>query len=197
MKTIILASASQRRKELLQKIGLRFEIEPSGCEEEIHAELDPNEVVLQISIEKAQSVAAKHKDAVIIAADTIGVIGNKILGKPHTENEARKMLKEISGKAHSVITGFTVLDTATNKIFSRTINTKVYIKNLTTYEIDAYVKTGEPLDKAGAYAIQGLGSLIVEKIEGDYYNVMGLPLLALAEAMKEFGINVWAFAPLK
>jgi len=178
MKTIILASASQRRKELLQKIGLRFEIEPSGCEEEIHAELDPNEVVLQISIEKAQSVAAKHKDAVIIAADTIGVIGNKILGKPHTENEARKMLKEISGKAHSVITGFTVLDTATNKIFSRTINTKVYIKNLTTYEIDAYVKTGEPLDKAGAYAIQGLGSLIVEKIEGDYYNVMGLPLLA-------------------
>jgi septum formation protein len=197
MKTIILASASPRRKELLQKIGLRFEIEPSGYEEEIHAELDPNEVVLQISIKKAQSVAAKHKDAVIIAADTIGVIGNKILGKPHTENEARKMLKEISGKAHSVITGFTVLDTATNKIFSRTINTKVYVKNLTTDEIDAYVKTGEPLDKAGAYAIQGLGSLIVERIEGDYYNVVGLPLAALTEAMKEFGINIWEFALLK
>ena len=121
-------------------------------------------------------MAARHKSAFIIAADTIGVIGNKILGKPHTENEACKMLNEISGKSHAVITGFTVLDSATNKILSRTVNTKVYIRKLTKQEIDAYVKTGEPLDKAGAYAIQGLGAVIVEKIEGDYYNVMGLPL---------------------
>jgi septum formation protein len=191
MKTIILASASPRRKELLAKIGLKFEVEPSDYEEEIHSELEPHELVRQISIKKAESVAVRHKDAIIIAADTIGVIGNKVLGKPHTENEACKMLKEISGKPHSVITGFTVLNAATNKIISRTVNTKVYIKKLTEQEIDAYVKTGEPLDKAGAYAIQGLGAMIVEKIEGDYYNVMGLPLNALTEALKEFGISVW------
>ena len=191
MKTIILASASPRRKELLEKIGLKFVVEPSESEEEIDSELEPDEFVRQISIKKAKSVAVRHKNAIIIAADTIGVIGKKILGKPHTENEARKMLHEISGKSHLVITGFTVLDTATNKILSRTVNTKVYIKKLTKQEIDAYVKTGEPMDKAGAYAIQGRGAVIVEKIEGDYYNVMGLPLNALAEALKEFGINVW------
>jgi septum formation protein len=197
MKTVILASASPRRKELLEKIGLKFEVDASDCKEEIDSELEPDEFVRQISIKKAKSVAVRHKNAIIIAADTIGVIGNKILGKPHTENEARKMLNEISGKSHSVITGFTVLDTATNKIMSRTVNTKVYIKKLTKQEIDAYVQTGEPLDKAGAYAIQGLGAVIVEKIEGDYYNVMGLPLNALTEALKEFGINVWGHTPSK
>lgn len=190
MKRIILASASPRRKELLEKIGLKFKVEPSDYEEEIKSGLEPHELVRQISIKKAKLVAARHKDAIIIAADTIGVIGNKILNKPHTENEARKMLKEISGKPHSVITGFTILDTATNKILSRTVNTRVYIKKLTKQEIDAYVKTGEPLDKAGAYAIQGLGAVIVERIEGDYYNVMGLPLNTLTEALKEFWIKV-------
>ena len=197
MKTIILASASPRRKELLEKIGFKFDVDASDCEGEINSELEPHKLVRQISIKKAKSVAVRHKNALIIAADTIGVIGNKILGKPHTENEARKMLHEISGKSHLVITGFTVLDTATNKILSRTVNTKVYIKKLTKQEIDAYVKTGEPMDKAGAYAIQGRGAVIVEKIEGDYYNVMGLPLNALAEALKEFGINVWGHTPSK
>jgi septum formation protein len=191
MKKIILASASPRRKELLEKIGLKFDVEPSDYDEEINLKLEPHELVRQISVKKAKIVAARHKDAIIIAADTIGVIGSKIIGKPHTENEARKMLKEISGKPHAVITGFTILDTAANKIISRTVNTKVYIKKLTRQEIDAYVKTGEPLDKAGAYAIQGLGAVIVDKIEGDYYNVMGLPLNALTTALKEFGINVW------
>ena len=191
MKKIILASASPRRKELLEKIGLKFDVEPSDDEEDITSEIEPQKLVQQIAIKKAESVAVRYKDAIIIAADTIGVIGNKVIGKPHTANEARKMLKEISGKSHSVITGFTVLDTATNKILSRTVNTEVYIKKLTKQEIDAYVKTGEPLDKAGAYAIQGLGAVIVEKIEGDYYNVMGLPLNALTEALNEFGISVW------
>jgi septum formation protein len=117
-------------------------------------------------------------------------MGDKILGKPHTENEACKMLQVISGKSHLVITGFSILDTATNKIVTGIANTRVYIKKLTGQEIDAYVKTGEPLDKAGAYAIQGMGAVIVEKIEGDYYNVMGLPLHALTEALKEFGIKI-------
>ena len=190
MKTIILASASPRRKELLEKIGLKFEVDASGCEEEIDAGLDPNELVRQLAIKKAKSVAARHKNALIIAADTIGVMGDKILGKPHTKNEASKMLQAISGKSHLVITGFSILDTTTNKIVTGIVNTRVYIKKLTGQEIDAYVKTGEPLDKAGAYAIQGIGAVIVEKIEGDYYNVMGLPLHALTEALKEFGINI-------
>jgi septum formation protein len=190
MKKIILASASPRRKELLEKIGLKFEVDASGCEEEINAGLDPHELVRQLSIKKAKSVAARHKNALIIAADTIGVMGDKILGKPHTEDEACKMLHEISGKSHLVITGFSILDTTTNKIVTGIVNTRVYIKKLTGQEIDAYVKTGEPLDKAGAYAIQGMGAVIVEKIEGDYYNVMGLPLHALTEALKEFGINI-------
>jgi septum formation protein len=190
MKKIILASASPRRKELLEKIGLKFEVDASGCEEEINTGLDPSELVRQLAIKKAKSVAARHKNALIIAADTIGVMGDKILGKPHTEDEACKMLHEISGKSHLVITGFSILDTTTNKIVTGIVNTRVYIKKLTGQEIDAYVKTGESLDKAGAYAIQGMGAVIVEKIEGDYYNVMGLPLHALTEALKEFGINI-------
>ena len=190
MKRIILASASPRRKELLEKIGLKFEVDASNCAEEVDPALEPDELTRRISLTKAKSVAPRYKDALIIAADTIGVIGKKLLGKPHTAGEARKMLAQISGKSHEVITGFTVLDTATNKIISGTVYTKVYIKKLTTQEIDAYVQTGEPMDKAGAYGIQGLGAVIVEKIEGDYYNVVGLPLSALAEVLEEFGISV-------
>ena len=195
MKIIILASASPRRKELLEKIGLKFAVEPSDSEENTDAGLEPHELVRQISINKAKTVAAGYKNAIVIAADTIGVIGNKILGKPHTPNEAVKMLSEISGQPHLVITGLTVLDTATNKSISRTVDTTVYIKKLTGREIDAYVRTGEPLDKAGAYAIQGMGAVIVERIEGDFYNVMGLPLQALTEILKEFGIDVWKSTP--
>jgi septum formation protein len=191
MKKLILASASPRRKELLQKIGLKFEVDASNCAEEIDPAALPEELVRRISIDKAKAVAPRHQNAVIIAADTIGVIGKKVLGKPHTAAEARKMLAQISGKAHLVITGLTVLDTATDKTITKTVTTKVYIKKLTRAEIDAYVATGEPLDKAGAYGIQGLGAVIVEKIEGDYFNVVGLPLFTLTEVLKEFGISVW------
>jgi septum formation protein len=197
MKTIILASASPRRKELLEKINLKFEVDASDCEENIDPGLDPLEIVRQLSIQKAKTVEARHKNSIIIAADTVGVMGDRILGKPHTKNEARKMLHEISGKSHLVITGFSIIDTMTDKIVTRTVDTRVYIKKLTREEIDAYVKTGEPLDKAGAYAIQGMGAVMVEKIEGDYYNVMGLPLNALTEALKKFGIYVLGNIPSK
>jgi len=189
MKKIILASASPRRKELLEKIGLKFEVEPGDGEEMPDSSIEPHKLALKISLKKAESVAAKHKNAIIIAADTFGVFNGKILGKPHTENEARKMLAIISGRSHLVITGFSIIDTGTNKVYSETVETKVYIRKLSSTEIDAYVKSKEPLDKAGAYAIQGLGSMIVEKIEGDYFTVMGLPLCALTEALKDFGIN--------
>jgi len=190
MKRIILASASPRRVELLEKIGLKFEAEPSNYEEDMHSELEPHEFARKISLEKAEAVASKHESAIVIAADTIIVFGGQILGKPHTENEARKMLETINGKSHSVITGFSIIDTGKNKTLSKSVETKIHVRKLTLAEIDAYVKSKEPLDKAGAYAIQGLGAVIVEKIEGDYFNVVGLPLSALTEALKEFGINI-------
>jgi len=190
MKKIILASASPRRKELLEKIGLKFEVEPSDYAEDMRPGLSPDELARAISLEKARAVAGRHKNAIVIAADTFIVFRGKIMGKPGTEAEARKMLMRLRGKSHSVITGFTILDTDSDKILTKSVATVVHIKNLTLEEVDAYVKSGEPLDKAGASAIQGLGSVIVEKIEGDYFNVIGLPLSALAEGLKEFGIHI-------
>jgi septum formation protein len=190
MKTIILASASLRRKELLGKIGLKFEVEPSHYEEDISSKLEPHELAKSLSLEKAKVVAKNHKNTLVIAADTFIVFQGKILGKPQTETEAKKMLETINGKAHSVITGFTIIDTENNQALSKSVETKVYLRRLTPDEVDAYVKSKEPLDKAGAYAIQGLGSVIVDKIEGDYFNVIGLPLSALVESLKGFGVHV-------
>ncbi|MFC2035364.1 Maf family protein [Chloroflexota bacterium] len=190
MRTIILASASPRRKELLEKIGLRFKVEPSYYEEDTFARLEPHASAKQISLEKAKAVASKHENAIVIAADTCIVFGNKIWGKPHTGKQARKMLEVISGKSHSVVTGFSIIDTNKNKKLSKSVETEVHIRKLTLTEIDNYVKSKEPLDKAGAYAIQGLGAVFVERIEGDYSNVVGLPLSPLTEALKEFGIDI-------
>ena len=190
MKKIILASASPRRKALLEQLCLKFTVDTHVQEDTAFAGREPHQLVKEISLKKAESAAGRYPDAIIIAADTIGVIHGRIIGKPHSESEARTMLAGLSGKAHSVITGFTVLDTLTRKTATRSVETTVYMKQVTESEIAAYVKTGEPLDKAGAYAIQGLGAVLVEKIEGDYSNVMGLPLFVLTEVLKEWGINV-------
>ena len=190
MKRIILASASPRRKELLEKIGLKFEVEPSDSAEDMCSGLSPDELARAISLGKARAVASRHRNTIVIAADTFIVFRGKIMGKPGTEAEARRMLRKLRGKPHSVITGFTILDTDKNKVLTKSIETVVHIRNLTSKEIETYVKSGEPLDKAGAYAIQGLGSVIVERIEGDYFNVIGLPLSALAEGLRDFGIHV-------
>ena len=171
-------------------IGLKFMVEPSNYNEDIRSGAEPHEIARRISLEKARVIASKHKNSIVIAADTFIVFGGQILGKPHTENEARKMLETINGTSHSVITGFSMIDTGKNKTLSKSVETKIYIRKLTLAEIDAYVKSKEPLDKAGAYAIQGLGAVFVEKIEGDYFNVIGLPLSALMEALKEFGVRI-------
>jgi septum formation protein len=189
-RTIILASASPRRKELLENIGLKFQVDPSDFPENLRRDLPPEGLVKFISIGKAGAVAAKYADAIIIAADTIGVLQHHIIGKPHTADEAVKMLLSLSGKTHRVITGLTVLDTGSGKMLTRTVETQVQIKELSQQEIQNYVQSGEPLDKAGAYAIQGLGALIVEKIVGDYYNVVGLPLKTLADCLKELGVDL-------
>jgi septum formation protein len=135
-------------------------------------------------------VAGRHGDSVIIGADTFVVLGEKLLGKPGSADKAREMLEEISGKTLSVITGFTIIDTADDKMVSEAVETMVFIKELSDQEIENYVATGEPIDKAGAFAIQGLGSVIVSRIEGDYFNVMGLPLFVVSENLKKFGINI-------
>lgn len=190
VKAIILASASPRRKELLERIGLKFEVEPSNYEENIGSELGPHELAKSLSLKKAKIVAQNHKNTLVIAADTFIVFESRILGKPRTETEAKEMLETMNGKPHSVITGFTIIDTDSNKALSRSVETKVHLRKLSSNEMDAYVRSKEPLDKAGGYAIQGLGSVIVEKIEGDYFNVIGLPLSALTESLKEFGVHI-------
>lgn len=190
MKRIILASASLRRKQLLEQIGLEFKVDPCNSTEAIDIYSDPHTVAKSLSMRKAFSIANKYRNAVVIAADTLGFFEGQILGKPGTADEACEMLSTMSGKSHSVITGFTVLDTDTNKAVSKSIETMVWFRKLAAEEIDAYVKSGEPLDKAGAYGIQGLGAVLIERIDGDYFNVMGLPLSALSESLKEFGISV-------
>ena len=187
---IILASASPRRKEIFKKTGLKFKVDESNCDEKANPGLKPHELAQFLSRAKARDVARRYRNALVIAADTIVISGRKIFGKPGGEEQAREMLKTLSGKAHSVITGFTIIDTAGRKELSRSVETKVYVKRLGADEIEAYIRSGEPFGKAGAYGIQGLGAVIVKKIEGDFFNVMGLPLNALAESLKKFGVHV-------
>lgn len=190
MRKIILASASPRRRDILKNAGLDFRVDAGDYEEDLSLKLKPHELAKFLSHEKAKAVAARHKDTLIIAADTFILYKSNILGKPHTNAEAKRMLTILNNKTHSVITGFTILDTATKKKISKSVETKVTFKKLTANEIVSYIKTGEPLDKAGAYAIQGLGALLVKKIDGDYFNVIGLPLSALADCLKKFGIEL-------
>jgi septum formation protein len=190
MKQIILASASPRRKEILEKSGLVFKVDESEYEEDNDAGLEPARLAIKHSRGKAMDIMPKYKNALVISADTIVVLGQKVFGKPRNRTEAAAMLRSLSGKSHSVITGFTILDTATKKILSRAVVTKVYFKKLDEKEIAAYIRSREPMDKAGAYGVQGLGAVIVKRIEGDFFNVMGLPLNELVMALKKFGIKV-------
>ncbi len=190
MKKIILASSSPRRKDLLLQIGLKFEIDPSNYQEDMTLKMNPKKLAEYLSLGKVKNVAQRHKDSIIIAADTFCVLDKEVLGKPRTKENAKIMLQKLSGKVHSVITGFTIIDTETNKQVSKSIETKVYFKPISNKEIDAYIASGGPLEFAGAYAIQHLGGLFVEKIEGDYFNIVGLPILPLTVELKKFGINI-------
>ena len=189
-KSIILASTSPRRKELMEKLGLEFQTASSNYEEDMNSKLKPLELAKVLSAGKAEAVVSQFPNHIIIGADTFIALGDDLLGKPHTEEDATLILKRISGKTISVITGFTIIDTTDNKKVSSAIETKVYIKDLSDEEILGYVKTKEPLDKAGAFAIQGIGAVIVKKVDGDFFNVMGLPLFDLSESLKEFGIHI-------
>lgn len=183
---IILASTSPRRKELLEKTGLSFETAGSDYEEDMTLKLPPAELAKHLSRGKAEAAAKQYPDAIVIAADTFIAYDNNVLGKPHTPEKAKETLCMLAGKPHSVITGFTIVDTKSGESTSEAVETKVYFRDLTDDEIDKYIATGEPLERAGAYAIQGIGKDLVDRIEGDYDNVVGLPTTAVLEALKRF-----------
>ncbi|UZQ83844.1 nucleoside triphosphate pyrophosphatase [Thermoanaerobacter sp. RKWS2] len=188
---IVLASKSPRRRELLSNLGLDFEVIESNVEE-FSNEKHPSRYVMDLSFNKAMLVAKKLKEeAIVIGADTIVVIGDKVLGKPKDRDEAYIMLKSLQGRVHTVYTGITIVRTEDFKYVSDFEETKVWIKKLQDEEIFNYIDTGECYDKAGAYAIQGFGALIVEKIVGDYFNVVGLPISKLFDILKrEFDVRL-------
>lgn len=186
---IILASQSPRRRELLTQMGLPFTVRVADIDEQLQRDLPPAELVARISAEKAAAVAAEvnDPDALIIAADTVVTVDGTVLGKPRDEADAKRMLSLLSGRAHRVFTGFTLQQGA--RVVSHSEETEVHFRPLSDEEISAYIATGEPMDKAGAYGIQGRGSLLVRSLSGDYFNVMGLPVCALGQALKEFGVQ--------
>lgn len=183
---LVLASSSLTRKNLLTEAGLDFEIDLSNYEENMTLPMSPKDLVVHLSKGKAEDVAKRHKKGVVLGADTIIVYQNKILGKPHTPERAKEMLKMLSGKQHSAITGFTIINTENNNIISKAVETKVFFKELSEQEINEYIATGEPLNKAGAYAILESGANFVEKIEGSKTNVAGLPMEEVMETLKDF-----------
>ena len=206
MSQIILASASPRRKELLEQIGLEFEICPAKGEEVITKTI-PEEVVMELSKQKAEEVAAmvysfgeNHQDIttpsdiLVIGADTVVAYDGKILGKPKDEADAKRMITMLAGNTHSVFTGVTlVLIDKSGKVGELVFyeKTDVTMYPMTEVEIDRYIATGEPMDKAGSYAIQGKCAIHIEKIEGDYNNVVGLPIARIYQELKNIGIDVY------
>jgi septum formation protein len=165
-------------------------VDTGDAEEVMDASVDPHTLARRLSRQKAHAVAHRHKDALVIAADTFIAFKGRVLGKPRDARDAVRMLTMLSGRRHSVITGFTIMDTSTGKILSRAVETKVWFRRLSKAEIRAYVGSGEPMGKAGSYAIQGLGSVIVSRIEGDYSNVVGLPVHAVVASLSRFGVHV-------
>jgi nucleoside triphosphate pyrophosphatase len=187
---IVLASGSPRRKKLLEQIGLDFTVEVSNYHEKTESRMKPAEFVELQSLEKAKLVAAKHKGAIIIGADTVVVLEDEIIGKPKTKKEAKEILKKLSGKTHDVFTGYTVMDTDKNLKRIGHVKTRVRFKKLSDEEISIYLKKEEVMDKAGAYGIQEKGVVFIDRIEGDYSNVVGLPIIKISEILKDFGINI-------
>ncbi len=188
MKEIVLASASPRRSELLRGIGIDFKVIPSNTDESFDPGLMPEEIAQMLSYRKALSVAEYLKnDSIVIGADTI-VVKDGILGKPRNKEEAFEMLKNLQGNWHEVITGVTLIASVGFEYIKSFEKTRVKMRPLSDGEIESYISTGEPMDKAGAYGIQRVGALLIEKIEGCYFNVVGLPLHRLNSMLEDFSV---------
>lgn len=186
MARFILASASPRRKQLLERAGYAFEIVVSDADESLPAGITPEKAVRRNAARKAQAVAETNPGAVVLGCDTVVAIDGEILGKPQDEAEAKAMLRRLSGNTHTVYSGVCITDGTTETVFA--VATDVTFYALSERTIDAYAATKEPMDKAGAYGIQGLGCVLVKEISGDYSNVVGLPLSESARALAAFGV---------
>lgn len=192
MEPLILASASPRRRELLAMVGCPFEaVEPlvdEGVDGTGPGGLDPGSLVEAVARRKAEAVAARFPGRLVVGADTVVVLDGQVMGKPTGPEDAVRMLQQLSGRWHSVYTGVAVAGPEAGAVDTRHVRTEVRFRPLQSAWIERYVQTGEPLDKAGAYGIQGRGSLLVAEIRGCYYTVVGLPLAALAEMLEERGM---------
>lgn len=189
--SIILASNSPRRRELLRQIGVPFSVAPADVDEDIMPGEAAETYATRVARDKARIAAARIHVGIVIAADTIVVLDNEILGKPADSTDAARMLEKLSGRVHRVITAIVIKDAGTGRELEKSAETRVWFRNLSPVEIASYVESGEPLDKAGAYGIQERGALLVDRIEGCYYNVVGLPLSILVELLQEIGLNIW------
>lgn len=186
---MILASKSPRRKEILENFGFNLQIKTKEIEE-VSSKENIIEKIKDISNKKAYEVANENKDDFIVSADTIVSINNKILGKPKNQEDVYNMLRELSGKSHEVITAFSIININKNICYSDAETTKVFFNEITDAEIKWYIETKEPFDKAGSYGIQGKGALFVNKIEGDFFSVMGFPLGKFLRALKKLNIDL-------
>ncbi len=191
MAILILASASPRRAQLLRQIDVNFEVVVSNYQEQNNLDLSPEDMTVHFARGKARETASRVDKGLVLGADTAVVLKGEILGKPGSPGEAVSTLKKLEGKCHRVITGISLVDKETGKEDSSYTETKVWFREIGKEEIKAYVDTGEALDKAGSYGIQGKGALFVEKIEGCYFNVVGLPLAQLAKILGSFDFKIW------
>src|SRR5699024_10458828 len=183
---LVLASASPRRKQMLKTLGLPFSVHPSSVTEEVPGDPTPGELVEILAAKKALAVAHTKKQALVIGSDTVVALGDEILGKPADETEACQTLERLQGQSHQVYTGIALVEVTGGKVNRRLINhrvTEVMVRNMSREEIEWYVSTGEPMDKAGAYGLQGTGSLWVDRIDGCYTNVVGMSLPLLYDMM--------------
>lgn len=180
---IILASQSPRRRYLLERAGLRFAVIPSRIDESSVSREAPDDYVHDLAVAKAMDIARRHPESWVIGADTVVVVEGRILGKPGSTGQAREMLRRLSGRTHQVLTGYCICRLSGERIFADVVRTDVIFKLLTDAEIEWYIQTGEPFDKAGAYAIQGIGTFLVKSINGSYTNVVGLPVCEVVECL--------------
>ena len=186
MRQIILASISPRRKKLLDEINLQYIVDPSDYEEINDKKRSPRDLVLRHSFAKVLDVSKRYKKGdIIIGADTIVLLDDEILGKPCSEEEAFQMLRKLSGKSHKVITGIAVKEVGGATLLD-TVMSEVHFRQISDDEIREYIATGEPIDKAGAYAVQGIGEKFIERVDGCYHNVVGLPILRLVKMLSNF-----------
>jgi septum formation protein len=190
-KKVILASASPRRKELMELTGLKYQVIAPNVDEKVYPEESPRDHVQRLAIEKATSVAANNPDDVVLGCDTIVVLnGRNILGKPQNKKDARAMLVQIAGREHTVLSSVAAVWHRKSKQRAVTVESRVRVKQLEEWEINWYLESGEPMDKAGAYAIQGKGAIFIEGIVGSHTSVIGLPLMETVMLLRSFGVRL-------